>query len=207
MARDLPYLPSYKNLGKLFQAIATAKAPDAFTHNFLYETLGLKGTGDRPLIPYLKKLGFLDNAGKPTSGYSLLKNPTTAGGAIAQAMRKAYEPLFSANEKAYDLPLDQLKGLVAQVAGTDADMTGAIAYTFNALAKLANFGETNAQLDPSEDIGDEPKPKGSDDARVADKSKGRFRPEFNYNIQVHLPSNGSEETYLNIFNAIRKALQ
>jgi hypothetical protein len=207
MAKDLPYLPSYKNLGKLFQTIATAKAPDAFTHSFLYETLGLKGTGDRPLIPYLKKLGFLDNAGKPTSGYALLKNPATAGGALAQAMKRAYEPLLSANEKAYDLPLDQLKGLVAQVAGTDSDMTAAIAYTFNAVAKLANFSETKAQPDPAEETEDEPTAKGSDEIRSGDRSKGRFRPEFNYNIQVHLPSNGSEETYLNIFNAIRKALQ
>jgi hypothetical protein len=40
-----------------------------------------------------------------------------------------------------------------------------------------------------------------------DKQKGKFRSEFHYNIQVHLPSNGTEETYLNIFNALRKALQ
>ncbi len=204
MPKDLPYLPSYKNLGKLFQAVAAAKAPDAFTHSFLYETLGLKGTGDRPLIPYLKKLGFLDNAGKPSASYALLKNPTTAGGAIAEAMRQAYEPLFSANERAYDLPLDQLKGLVAQVAGTDADMTGAIAYTFNALAKLADFTRSGTPTGPKQDGEQEEAP---EEPRSADKPKGKFRAEFNYNIQVHLPSNGTEETYLNIFNAIRKALQ
>ena len=34
-----------------------------------------------------------------------------------------------------------------------------------------------------------------------------LRPEFHYNIHVHLPSNGTEETYLNIFNAIRKSFQ
>jgi hypothetical protein len=31
-----------------------------------------------------------------------------------------------------------------------------------------------------------------------------LRTEFQYVIQVQLPSNGTEETYLNIFNAIRK---
>ncbi len=85
MPKDLPYLASYKNLPKLFQAIAAAKVPDAFTHGFLYETLGLKGTGDRPLIPYLKKLGFLDPAGKPTSSYALLKNYGT------QCHRRSHE--------------------------------------------------------------------------------------------------------------------
>jgi len=207
MPKDLPYLASYKNLGKLFQAIAAAKAPDAFTHSFLYETLGLKGTGDRPLIPYLKKLGFLDPAGKPTASYAPLKNPAAAARAIGEAMKKAYEPLFAANEKAYELPLDQLKGLIAQVAGTDADMTAAIAYTFNALAKIADFSGTKGTPESKDETEDAVKEQAGEEARSADRHKGKFRPEFNYNIQVHLPSNGTEETYLNIFNAIRKALQ
>jgi hypothetical protein len=204
MPKDLPYLPSYKNLTKLFQAIATAKAPDAFTHGFLYETLGLKGTGDRPLIPYLKKLGFLDGAGKPTAAYALLKNPAAAPIAIGESMKAAYEPLFSANEKVFELPMDQLKGLIAQVAGTDTDMTAAIAYTFNALAKLANFSGAKPESDAKQDLIKD------DDRRNVEESKerqgGKFRSEFHYNIQVHLPSNGTEETYLNIFNALRKAL-
>jgi hypothetical protein len=44
---------------------------------------------------------------------------------------------------------------------------------------------------------------------VTDPTKpvaGGIRPEFHYNIQIHLPSNATEETYLNIFNALRKAL-
>lgn len=208
MPKDLPYLPSYKNLPKLFQAIAAAKAPDAFTHSFLYDTLGLKGTGDRPLIPYIKKLGFLDGAGKPTPSYAMLKNSATAPNAIGEAMRAAYEPLFSANEKAYELPLEQLKGLVAQVAGTDADMTGAIAYTFNALARLAKFtGSGGAQGSKEDKKEVENEVEATEGTMSGDKQKGKFRPEFHYNIQVHLPSNGTEETYLNIFNALRKALQ
>jgi hypothetical protein len=207
MPKDLPYLASYKNLPKLFQAIATAKVPDAFTHGFLYETLGLKGTGDRPLIPYLKKLGFLDPAGKPTSSYALLKNPGTARSAIGEAMKAAYQPLFSANEKAYELPMDQLKGLIAQVAGTDADMTGAIAYTFNALAKLADFAGAKGRPESKEGTEEEGQEQATEEAKSGEKQKGKFRPEFHYNIQVHLPSNGTEETYLNIFNALRKALQ
>jgi hypothetical protein len=43
MARDLPYLTSYKNVGKLFDGIFSAKQPDSFTHEFLRDTLGIKG--------------------------------------------------------------------------------------------------------------------------------------------------------------------
>lgn len=206
MPRDLPYLPSYKNLSKLFQAIATAKIPDAFTHGFLYETMGLKGTGDRPLIPFLKKLGFLDGTGKPTAAYALLKNPAAAPSAVGEAMKVAYEPLFSANEKVYELPMEQLKGLIAQVAGTDTDMTAAIAYTFNALAKLANF-TSRPGADSEKDVANEEEEQDAGETKSGDKQKSKLRPEFHYNIQVHLPSNGTEDTYLNIFNALRKALQ
>jgi hypothetical protein len=66
MPTSLPYLPSYKNVAKLFERIREAKQPDAFTHKFLYETIGLKSMADRPLIPLLRTLGFVDGAGKPT---------------------------------------------------------------------------------------------------------------------------------------------
>jgi hypothetical protein len=66
LAKELPYLPSNKNVGVLFERIEKAKIPDAFTVKFLTDTIGLKGSGDRKLIALLKKLGFLDSAGKPT---------------------------------------------------------------------------------------------------------------------------------------------
>jgi len=31
-----------------------------------------------------------------------------------------------------------------------------------------------------------------------------LRPDFHFNIQIHLPANGTEDTYLNIFNALRR---
>jgi hypothetical protein len=78
VAKELPYLPSYKNVEKLFKAIDSAKKPDALTTKLLYETFGLKSVGDRPLITMLKTLGFLDQSNKPTTQYDLLKNPSQA---------------------------------------------------------------------------------------------------------------------------------
>lgn len=37
-------------------------------------------------------------------------------------------------------------------------------------------------------------------------SSTKFHPEFRFNIEVHLPSNGTEETYLNIFTALGRTL-
>ncbi|CAG1064522.1 hypothetical protein BAC1_00081 [uncultured bacterium] len=200
---ELPYLKSYKNVGKLFERIKSAKTPEIFNNTYLYNTLGLKSNTDRPLIALLKSLGFLDSTGKPTPRYSSLKNEKIAKQEIAQGIRQAYEPLFTSNENAETLNSQDLKGLVAQIAGTDIGITSKIVGTFKALAALADFS-TKAPEDKQKKTGTatENEQKGIEGAPK--EKVGPFRPDFHYNIQVHLPLNGTEETYLNIFNALRK---
>ncbi len=213
MAKELPYLSSYKNVGLLFEKIASAKIPEALVQKYLYETLGLKSVGDRQLIPLLRSMGLIDQTGKPTSEYSKLKNNLLARGAIAEGIKKAYTPLFAANEKANTLTLPELKGLVAQVAGSDTDTTNKIAGTLNALFKIADFSKISSvsgstlatdENDEENDEDDDNKDK-SNNTKV--RGKKQMQPEFHYNIQIHLPTNATEETYLNIFNALRKSFQ
>jgi hypothetical protein len=202
MARDLPYLTSYKNVGKLFDGIVAAKQPDSFTHQFLSETLGIKSTGDRSLIPMLRTLGFIDAANRPTAAYGALKNSARRRTAIAEAIRRAYAPLFEAHEQANMLPNEELRGLVAQLAGSDDNMTSKIVGTFNALKAHGDF---NSAAPPTE-ITKETEPEETDEESTEPPHKKRkgFDPQFHYNIQVQLPANGTEETYLNIFSALRK---
>jgi len=210
VAQTLPYLSSNRNLPTLFEKIASAQKPSTFTHNFLQNTIGLKGTNDRPLIPLLRTLGFLDSANVPTLAYDLLKNKGTVKGAIAAGMRKAWDDLFKANEKADELSTAELKGLLSQVSGLDEDKVEWSARTFNALAKLADFS-VRAPTGPEEKKDEE----SGEDSDEVDKSKDRkrnggqsgLRPEFHYNIQIHLPGNGTEETYLSIFNALRRTFK
>lgn len=206
MPVSLPYLASNKNVGTLFEKIASAKIPPKFTYDFLTTTIGLKGNNDRSLITLLRTLGFLDQSGTPTPTYSLLKSKERSKAAIAAGVRNAYSPLFAADETANELTGEKLKSLVAQVAGTDDDMTGRIASTFSAIAKLGDFqadaGETNTEDEKSDQAAEE------EDGTPNTKDRAKsLRTEFHYNIQVHLPSNGTEETYLNIFNAVRKTFQ
>jgi hypothetical protein len=210
MAIELPYMPTVKNVPVVFDKIAKAKVPDAFTTNYLTGTLGLKSTNDRALIPLLKKLGFLDGSGKPTAEYSLLKNKDQAKKALAAGIRKGYAALYAANESAHELPPDQLKGLVAQVSGTEEAMTKIIAMTFSSLTKLADFTDTEELAEPEsteqQNGSATTVPPVPPPATVPLPHAAKFHPEFRFNIEVHLPSNGTEETYLNIFNALRKAL-
>ena len=197
-----------KNVPVVFEKIARAKIPDAFTNSFLSGTLGLKSTNDRALIGLLKKMGFLDNAGKPTNTYALLKNKEQAKKAIAEGTRRGYAKLFEANESSHTLSSDLLKGLVAQVSGTEENMTNLIAGTFRALVTLADF-TAQEESGIANDNGSK-EGTNTEAAAAAQAAHGppaaRFNPEFRFNIEVHLPSNGTEETYLNIFNALRKAL-
>jgi hypothetical protein len=196
MATDLPYLNSYKNVGTLFTKIAAAKRPDVFNHAFLRDTLGLKSSQDRPLVAFLRTLGFIDAAGKPTADYDALKNPEKAAYAVGESVRRAYAPLFQANEGAHDLGSEQLRGLIAQVAGTDESMTKRIGYTLGALLKVAKFGTTPAPGQPGPEA-------PAAELETSTGGAGSLRPEFHYNIQIHLPSNDTEQTYISIFNAIR----
>ncbi|RZJ59584.1 MAG: hypothetical protein EON49_10935 [Acidovorax sp.] len=212
MPSPLPYVPNYGKIKALFEKISSARVPDAFTQAYLAETLGLKSGGDRPLIPLLKALGLVDPSGKPTSDYSLLKNSQRAGSALAQGVGRAYAALFAANENAHRLSGDELKGLISQVAGSDEEVTRRTAGTFRTLVEIAganNFGleKPSNERDAGELNGKAQSP--ADDAVEPERlHRGRsgLRPEFHYNIQVHLPSNATEETYLNIFNALRKSL-
>lgn len=204
MAQELPYLPSYKNVEMLFTKIASAKQPDAFTTRYLSNTLGLKSAADRSLISLLKALGFLDAGGRPTTLYGGLKNPTRARISIGQAVRKAYEPLFSANENAHTLAPQDLNGLISQVTGADSSMTTKIAGTFRSLTKIADF--TDAL--PEDESADGEKDQDEEEKENKKERTGsRLSTEFHYNIQIHLPTNATEETYLNIFNALRKAFK
>lgn len=205
MAHELPYLASYKNVGSLFEKIKTAKVPEIFTQSFLSETIGLKASTDRPLINLLKNLSFLDSGGRPTPSYSALKNENLAAIEIARGIKIAYKPLFDANENVHNLSHAEQKGLAAQVSGADNGTTTKIIGTFRALTALADFKsekiiEETFQTPP-------PTNHAPKEHETTHETKHGMRPEFHYNIQIHLPSNGSEETYLNIFNAIRKSFQ
>ena len=181
MPVQLPYLVSYKNLAPLFDKIASAKIPDSFTQDFLKTTIGLKGSSDRALIPFLRNLGFIDQSGRPTSSYSFLKGSNRKG-ALAAGVRKAYAPLFDADQLANQLTGDKLKSLVAQVAGTDDDMTGRIANTFAAVVRIGNFEVANVDQGDEKKKGEE---EDEDQNEFEHKSRGgRPRTEFHYNLQI-----------------------
>jgi hypothetical protein len=99
--------------------------------------------------------------------------------------------------------------LISQVAGSDDEVTRRTAGTFRTLVEIAgadNFGKAKPALEREDPEQSRKAVDPPDDTERLHRSRSGLRPEFHYNIQVHLPSNATEETYLNIFNALRKSL-
>lgn len=201
MAESLPYLVSPGTLNTAFQKIRSAATPDRFTHDFLSETLGMKGGSAAPVIPFLKKTGFLGTDGAPTELYRSFRNPTQSGHAVAQAMRIGYGPLFDMNEQAHLLSDSELRGLTTQATGLESDsrVNQLILGTFKAMKKHASFdapaiAHQNGQPENGRTFTishHEPLPPSDVGINLS------------YTINLNLPPS----TDISVFNAIFKALK
>lgn len=70
MADDsLPYLNAPSNITKALNKIKEAETPKRFSQDFLATTLQMPGGSPQPVIPFLKRTGFLASDGTPTDLY------------------------------------------------------------------------------------------------------------------------------------------
>lgn len=195
------YVTAYGNITKVLERIRTAQTPPRFSLDFLGTTLNLTGGGARPLIPFLKRTGFLASDGTPTELYKQFRNPSQSGRAAAKALRVGYANLYRVNEYLHDASDAQLKGIVVQVTGSDAGSSTvqAIVGSFKALKALATFsnGET-----------DEGTPPELSQTDIAADQRGRLEaPPANlrlgYTINLYLPATSD----ITVFDAIFKSLK
>ena len=88
----LPYVTAYGNITKALEKIQQAATPDRFTQDFLATKLGLKGGTPKPVIPFLKRLGFLGSDGVPTGDCPVIHFRWSA--AMFRAARDGVTPNF-----------------------------------------------------------------------------------------------------------------
>ena len=203
MARTLPYLNAYGNIQKALKKIQDAATPPRFTQDFLATKLNLKGGSATPLIPFLKRTGFIGSDGVPTDLYQRFRNPTQCGRAAAEALRKGYSSLYEVNEYIHDASDTELGGVVVQVTGFDADSPNvrAIISSFKALKEFAAFDgeEENGFIEEDQDKAEERR-ELTDDISV-DKFKQKLG--LSYTINLNLPPTSD----IAVFDAIFKSLR
>lgn len=203
----VPYLQAYGNLKKALDKITKATVPPKFTQDFLSTTLDLSGGGARPVVPFLKRAGFLTSDGTPTDLYKQFRNPSLRGGAAAQGLRKAYSDLYTANEYVHDANDKDLKGLIVQVTGLgeDSKLIPAMIGTFKTLKEYADFnvesdlGFAQQGNDEGDDLG------GGNDGQGGRVGSGDYSNSIRLGYTIHL--NLPATTDIAVFNAIFKSLK
>lgn len=196
--KAVPYMQAYGNITKTLEKVQTASTPDRFTQDFLATKLGLSGGAAKPVIPFMKRTGFLGPDGSPTDLYRRFRNSSSRGAAAAEAMRRGFAPLYEINEYAHEITDDKdLRGLIVQVTGSEdsSSVVRAILGSFKALREFADF-------EASDDLNDE------DDDRVGGKRNEGDATlprgiKLGYTINLHLPATSD----IAVFNAIFKSLR
>jgi hypothetical protein len=201
MAKYPPFVNAYGSLSKLLAQIKTASVPPKVTRDYLSTYLGLKSSSFQPMIPFLKRIGFLDQSGTPTQRYKDFRSDSKSGFVMAKALREAYPDLYAANEYAHKLPKTQLVDLIATTTGAAKEdaAVAAVAGSFGELAKHATFDVS----DIPEDIGDVEADQDLEDNTERPNKPGAIKFGLSYTINLNLPAT----TEVKVFDAIFKSLK
>ena len=201
MAENPPYMHAYGNISKGLKKIQEAATPPRFTQDFLETKLAMKGGSARPLIPFLKRTGFIGSDGVPTELYKRFRNPSEQGRAAAEALRNGYSALYEVNEYIHDASEKDLKGVVVQVTGLDAGaaVVKSVIGAFKSLKEFATFdGEDQERSDVEPPVGQADEPQGKDLTRSTPTKLG-----LSYTINLNLPPTSD----IAVFDAIFKSLK
>lgn len=197
----IPYMAAYGNITKALNGIKTAATPDRFTQDFLDTKLGLKGGSPKPVIPFLKRTGFLGSDGSPSELYKQFRNSSHTGECAARALKTGYSALYEINEYVHDLSDKELQGVIVQATGWDesSQTVSQAVGSFKALRAFADFDTNNLKIDAKE-------PKQDDDPADTDfnPSDTQMRElRLGYTINLNLPATSD----IAVFNAIFKSLR
>jgi len=199
----LPYLNASGNITKVLTKIKDAETPPRFTGDYLATTLQMPGGSAKPVVPFLKRTGFLASDGVPTELYKRFRG-AEQGAAAAEALRQGYKALYRVNEYAHDATDPKLKDLIVQVTGAEkgAARVSAIASSFKALRAFADFSES------AKNTGGAESDTVNDDTGSSDGGEGSLAGgiQLAYTINLHLPSTPDIAVFDAIFRSLKEHL-
>lgn len=207
MALPTSYMTgSFTKIPNYFDTMLTAKAPDKFTTKFMSD-LGFTSSNDRQFVNVLKAIGFLDDAGTPTSRYFKFLDQSYSKLMVAEGIRDAYSDIFALNTAAQTLTKSEVEGKFKTLTnGTKENSTiSYMASTFINLCYYADWSESTTKsvnLVQHEDERVAPQ-KNSDNELVKHVQKQSML-DLNYNIHIHLPATRDESVYDALFASLAK---
>jgi hypothetical protein len=200
------YFTSTKNTSAILHAMQRAGVPDKFTFEFLKQ-LGFASSTDRPVIPVLKSLGFLNDGAVPTERYRQFKDKGIAKAILAQGVREGYADVFAIDTEANGKSIQELQGIFARLSDKGSSVTDKMATTFKTLASLADFSSGAGVLPADEKVKDEetPSPPPADPPPSGGESATNVLT-LRHDVHVHLPLSTDVAVYDAIFKGLKANL-
>lgn len=214
-----PYIPSGGLVQTAFQQFR--KSLPAKVDSDTLKKLGIASSNEGALINIMKFIGILDKDNQKTKEGTQLfttHDDVKFGAGLAALVETAYSDLFELHGKpAWTLDRDALISYFRGADETSAVTGSRQALTFQTLASLAlkraeqvpSRGSNGPRTPPKEK---KPAPKMRD-AKLAQRPSTSVDTQLpsspvglTVRIEINLPANGSQATYDNIFESIRKNL-
>jgi hypothetical protein len=203
MADSVPYVQAYGNVTKALERIRQAQTPPRFTQDFLETKLNLSGGSARPVIPFLKRTGFLAPDGTPTDLYKRFRGTEAqSGAAAAEALRIGYAPLFQVNEYVHDAKDSDVKKIIVQVTGAE-DNSSQVKSAFGSFKALRAFANFDVQPDEEAESQEEVLPR---DERTPTAAGAVGSLKLGYTINLNLPATSDIAVFDAIFKSLREHL-
>lgn len=200
-------MSAYGNVTKCLEKIIDAQTPPIFSQDYLASTFKMTGGGARPVIKFLKNLGFLSDNGEPTQIYRDFRSDSTRSIAVLKSLKIGYAELFKQNEYIYkeaDAKITEV--IIATLQCDKSDLRiQKILKCFNGVKAFADFDQI------IEDTTVQPESQSL--TQFANKTSAENLDErlcgqdiglnLAYTVNLNLP----ESTNPEVFNAIFKSLK
>ncbi|MET2830789.1 DUF5343 domain-containing protein [Mesorhizobium shangrilense] len=204
IAGNMPYTTSVGVLKRALQKIPVSERPPKFNKDFLNTVFEITGGSSIPVIPILKRVGFLTSDGTPTNYYSEFQTSGGKASAALHALKTGFAEIFKRNQYAHKADRDKIVDTIVSITGlTRTDrIVGYIYGTFSAFQEYAQGAE---EVKPVPTTG----ANGSDTATPTQDRSGSPLLSLNgisYHINLVLPATTNIEIYNTIFRSIRENL-
>lgn len=202
---SLPYVTAPGNITRALTAIRQAGTPQKITQDFVKTVLRIPGGSGAQMNSFLKKIGFAKADGSPSELYVKFRDPATSGAAVAEAMRRAYAPLYARQDCAHELKDRQLLGLIAEETGlaTDSTVVKNVLATFKALRELADFPAGGPGFETIREALASARGRDCEDGQEVTRGVGL---NLNYTINLNLPATSDSSVFDAIFKSLKENL-
>jgi hypothetical protein len=193
-----PYTTKPSSLRRLLQDIPKKPKPPKFDSELL-KSWGFSDANDHSMLRVLKAIGLLDTNNQPTELYARYMQLDGGGTALAEPIKKTYEPFFHASHTPYKESNEKLQNLFNIHSGGGDRVLDQQIQTFKALCEYASFEAAPLAT---------PQFPAQQGAHASSIKTGQMsaEPAVHINLHIHLPENKTRRDYEAIIEDIGRCI-